>query len=198
MYERVIIFGCGGVGSHLAYFLSKYKNEYKDDIREIVLVDFDIVEEKNLNRQMFFKDSVGEYKCEYLAKLLDGINGIKFRALRVKVSDNSVLSIFDSEKDFAFICVDVQDYKNMIGKYFKNFLVCGCEKDVFEIRNYLNKSDENVFQFVFNGGYFSTQVFSSNLLCAFYMFKIFFEKCNYVNENKIKVKIDLSVLFGGI
>lgn len=63
--------GCGGTGGHLIPILSKFINNIKDkkgiDIAYSIY-DADIVEEKNLIRQNFFKDDVGEYKAEVLGE----------------------------------------------------------------------------------------------------------------------------------
>ncbi len=47
--RRVLIVGCGGVGSHTAYALAGA------GVRRMVLMDPDVVEESNLNRQFFYR-----------------------------------------------------------------------------------------------------------------------------------------------
>lgn len=62
MKARAYIIGCGGVGSWLAPSLCLL-----DRKREIIAVDGDRLEEKNLNRQLFRSDEVGAYKAQALA-----------------------------------------------------------------------------------------------------------------------------------
>lgn len=54
--KKVGIAGCGGLGSNVAQML------VRSGIRKLVLVDFDRVQESNLNRQFFFKDQIGQEK----------------------------------------------------------------------------------------------------------------------------------------
>ncbi len=54
------IAGAGGLGSNVAMALAR------SGVGRLVIVDFDKVEESNLNRQYFFLDQVGEYKVEAL------------------------------------------------------------------------------------------------------------------------------------
>jgi sulfur carrier protein ThiS adenylyltransferase len=60
----VAIIGCGGLGSNAAQML------VRTGVGRLVLVDFDRVEEDNLNRQFFFRDQVGMLKTEALAENL--------------------------------------------------------------------------------------------------------------------------------
>ena len=60
----VAIIGCGGLGSNAAHML------VRAGIGRLILIDFDRVEEDNLNRQFFFRDQVGMLKTEALAESL--------------------------------------------------------------------------------------------------------------------------------
>ncbi len=59
---RVLIVGCGGLGSWTALGLAK------GGVKEITLVDPDIVEEKNLSTQVYGPEDVGRYKVEALTE----------------------------------------------------------------------------------------------------------------------------------
>lgn len=65
---RVGIAGCGGLGSTVAVALAR------SGVGALVLVDFDVVEPSNLNRQQFFVDQIGQLKVEALAANLARIN----------------------------------------------------------------------------------------------------------------------------
>jgi sulfur carrier protein ThiS adenylyltransferase len=66
--SHVAIIGCGGLGSNVAAMLVRC------GVGELSLVDFDVVEESNLNRQMFFRDQLGTPKTEALRDTLLRIN----------------------------------------------------------------------------------------------------------------------------
>ena len=61
---RVGIAGAGGLGSNVAALL------VRAGLRRLVVADFDVVAESNLNRQFFFRSQVGEKKVEALARNL--------------------------------------------------------------------------------------------------------------------------------
>lgn len=66
--SSVGIAGLGGLGSNAAISLARI------GIGRLVLVDFDKVEECNLNRQYYFLDQVGKYKTEALKENIQRIN----------------------------------------------------------------------------------------------------------------------------
>ncbi|MDP4145545.1 MAG: sulfur carrier protein ThiS adenylyltransferase ThiF [Bacillota bacterium] len=62
------IAGLGGLGSNIAVSLARI------GIGKLLLVDFDIVEPSNLNRQQYFIKHIGMYKTEALKELISQIN----------------------------------------------------------------------------------------------------------------------------
>ena len=63
--NSAVIIGCGGLGTNAAVHLAGA------GIGKLLLVDFDTVEERNLNRQFFYsKDDLGKEKCRVLAEKL--------------------------------------------------------------------------------------------------------------------------------
>jgi tRNA A37 threonylcarbamoyladenosine dehydratase len=66
---KVILLGVGGVGSFTLDCL------YRSGVRDITIVDFDIFEESNQNRQIG-SEALGEYKTEALKKLYPQISTI--------------------------------------------------------------------------------------------------------------------------
>ncbi len=65
---RVGIAGCGGLGSNCAAALARA------GVGRLVLADFDLVSEANLDRQFFFRDQVGAPKALALADNLRRID----------------------------------------------------------------------------------------------------------------------------
>jgi sulfur carrier protein ThiS adenylyltransferase len=62
--SRVAVIGCGGLGSNVAAML------LRSGVRTLTLIDFDVVEESNLNRQLYFRDQLGRPKVEALSETL--------------------------------------------------------------------------------------------------------------------------------
>ena len=62
----VTVVGCGGTGGFVAEGLCRLLPPLAD----LVLVDYDRVEERNLTRQCFYREDLGQFKSEALAKRL--------------------------------------------------------------------------------------------------------------------------------
>ncbi|MGA2508348.1 MAG: sulfur carrier protein ThiS adenylyltransferase ThiF [Chitinispirillaceae bacterium] len=83
------IAGCGGLGSNAAVAL------VRAGIGKLILADFDVVEESNLNRQYFFQSDIGEKKTEALAHHLKAINPhIQLILINKKITPADVPKIF--------------------------------------------------------------------------------------------------------
>lgn len=65
---KVAIVGLGGLGSNVAMWLARL------GVGHMLLYDFDKVELRNLNRQYYFLEDVGEYKAVALLKHLRQVN----------------------------------------------------------------------------------------------------------------------------
>lgn len=90
---RVAVAGLGGLGSNIAVMLSRI------GVGHLHLIDFDIVEPSNLNRQQYFIRHLGMNKTEALLDLLKEINPyIEITTDTVKVSEENCMSLFVNEK----------------------------------------------------------------------------------------------------
>lgn len=69
----VVIVGCGGIGSAILQDLARFLPHTIN----IILMDGDVVEGKNLQRQMFSKKHLGRNKAECLAELATGAIGLE-------------------------------------------------------------------------------------------------------------------------
>jgi len=81
----IIVIGCGGTGGFVADGLARLLPRAID----LVLIDMDTVEERNLNRQSFTTADVGLFKSEALAKRLAGKyqRSIQYSVLPVGAGD---------------------------------------------------------------------------------------------------------------
>lgn len=65
---KVAILGLGGLGSNIAISLARI------GVGKLILVDYDVIEPSNLNRQQYFIDDIGKYKTEAMKEYIDKIN----------------------------------------------------------------------------------------------------------------------------
>jgi len=121
--KKIVIVGCGGVGSVLSEIL------VRGGFLSLVLIDNDIVDESNLARQIFFEEDIGEYKANSLEKYLIKINK------NVKIT--KILGLLD-EKNINNICKDT------------NLIVDA--SDNFKIRKIINEfCEKNNKDWIYNG-----------------------------------------------
>ena len=86
---RVAIAGLGGLGSNIAIMLAR------TGIGHLHLIDFDVVDITNLNRQQYFIDQIGMYKTDALKSLLERINPyLDIRTDTVKVTEENLQELF--------------------------------------------------------------------------------------------------------
>ena len=64
---RVAVAGLGGLGSNIAVMLAR------SGVGKLLLVDFDVVDVTNLNRQMYLIPQLGKPKAEALPEILNQI-----------------------------------------------------------------------------------------------------------------------------
>lgn len=85
------IAGCGGLGSNCAMALARV------GVGTLVIVDFDVVEELNLNRQYYFFDQIGMKKVDALAvNLKRACPTVVAEAHALKVVPDNVARLFGS------------------------------------------------------------------------------------------------------
>ncbi len=102
------IAGLGGLGSAVAIALARI------GVGTLVLVDFDIVEPSNLNRQNFFIDQIGKAKTEAMIEILASINPyVKVFTHRVELNRMNIPQLFKMA-DVIIECFDRAEEKAMI------------------------------------------------------------------------------------
>ncbi|MCQ2574742.1 MAG: tRNA threonylcarbamoyladenosine dehydratase [Alphaproteobacteria bacterium] len=108
--SSVMVFGCGAVGSFAIESLAR------SGIGHLILVDFDCVEETNINRQLFALDStIGKFKTDIAKQRIYDINpDIKVDILNVFFDENSVI---DYKPDFVIDAIDTVSSKIALYKW---------------------------------------------------------------------------------
>lgn len=86
---RVAIAGLGGLGSNIAVMLARI------GVGQLLLVDFDIVEPSNLNRQSYYISHLGMPKTTALKQQIEQINPfIQVDTRTVKITEDNVTELF--------------------------------------------------------------------------------------------------------
>ncbi len=111
--STVMVVGCGAVGSFACEALAR------SGIGHLILVDFDKVEESNINRQLFALDSsVGQYKVEAAKRRIFDINpNIIVDTLNIFFDENTQL---DTKPDFIIDAIDTVQSKIALYKWCNN------------------------------------------------------------------------------
>ncbi len=108
---EVAIAGLGGLGSNIAIMLAR------SGVGRLLLIDYDIVEPSNLNRQQYFISQLGMQKTDALKQTLEMINPyIQVDTKSLRVSEDNMEELFSS---FKLICeaFDNPDSKALLVNY---------------------------------------------------------------------------------
>ena len=119
---KIALFGVGGVGSYvLEMFL-------RNGIRNILLCDFDTVDETNINRQLVaYNDTIGKKKVDVAKKRAKSINEkIEMITYDEKVSEDNIYDMLkEFNPDYIIDCIDDVHAKITITKYaYENNIKC--------------------------------------------------------------------------
>ncbi|MFH1297139.1 MAG: sulfur carrier protein ThiS adenylyltransferase ThiF [Bacteroidota bacterium] len=106
--KTVGIAGCGGLGSNCAVALARV------GIGKLVLADFDILSENNLNRQYFFRDQIGQQKTVALKATLRRIRPETRVELHTVKLDPSNIPVIFNPCDVLVEAFDLADQKEML------------------------------------------------------------------------------------
>lgn len=106
--SRVAVAGLGGLGSHIAVMLAR------SCIGTLHLIDFDVVDISNLNRQEYYVSHIGRPKTECMREKLLEINPfLNIITNQVKVTEDNLKELFQKE---SIVCeaFDRADQKAML------------------------------------------------------------------------------------
>ncbi|PLX91120.1 MAG: thiamine biosynthesis protein ThiF [Desulfuromonas sp.] len=106
--SSVGIAGAGGLGSSIALALARI------GVGRLIVVDFDLVEPSNLNRQQYFIDQIGQPKVEALRDNLLRTNPlVKVQAIHDRVTAGNIKHLFGTV-DVLAEAFDAADQKSML------------------------------------------------------------------------------------
>lgn len=144
MYQTIAIIGCGSLGGFLANFLA-----HDENVKKLIIVDNDIVEEKNIKNSIYTTDCVGKPKVVCLKDIINKFSSIEILYMNeMYVEDRTILPKYD-------LLIDCRDHtysrkgKINLRLYLSSrFLVFDCRKYVDNEKElegryteYLNKTD---------------------------------------------------------
>lgn len=110
--KKVIVIGLGGVGGHVVLSL------IRSGISNITLVDYDIVDITNLNRQVVAKRStIGKKKTDVMKEIILDINpDCNINIIDTFLDNNNINNIITNEYDYVIDACDTVDAKKSIIK----------------------------------------------------------------------------------
>lgn len=128
MAEKIIVVGCGGTGSHyikelgrLLYGMGEKKKKY-----DLILVDGDLVEEKNLVRQAFLPQDIGCSKAQVMAEILSQAYGIDAEFYDRYIDTPSDLDYLVERDDMVLLvgCVDNHQCRQSMHDFYRSRQHC--------------------------------------------------------------------------
>lgn len=178
--SRIAVIGLGTLGGFVAQTISEL-----DFLRKLILVDFDVVEEKNLVNSIYRQYDVGKYKTTSLHDIVCEQNGnnIEIEIITEKYEENkSVIPDVD-------LIIDCRDRvcsrdEEIDARLFisSRYLVIDCRKNISYDQSY--------------EGRYLTQLTKNDLRRAALMFTSFLQDgfLDYMKTNRIIKEIDLDYL----
>lgn len=125
-----MIFGVGGTGGNFVKefcrFLSRYQN--KDKVVKAILIDGDVIEEKNCERQPFFKEDINQKKSSVLAEAIGDAFGYDVFAFTDYITNemqiNDIFNAHKTQKNRSIPvligCVDNHRCRQVLHSFYKN------------------------------------------------------------------------------
>ena len=166
---KVCILGLGGLGSNVAVLLAR------SGIGYLKLVDFDIVEASNLNRQQYRISHIGIKKTEAMKSIIREINPfVEVDILNIKVYRENIYSIvgdieivveaFDRAETKAMAIEELLTNKNKIVVSASGMAGLGSANEIItrKVRNNFYLIGDNYSDYEEYSGIMSTRV----MLCA--------------------------------
>ncbi len=102
------IAGAGGLGSNCAVALVRV------GIGKLIISDFDVVNESNLNRQYYFRDQLGQKKVIALKENIKRINlEVEIITNDIKLSENNIVEIY-KDCDIIVEAFDLAEMKKIL------------------------------------------------------------------------------------
>lgn len=124
--KNIYIIGCGGIGSNVAKPLAKFLGYHRDTTKDtsplnIVLIDGDYVEKKNLSRQSFIYGDLGKNKAQITAEDLESsveLSNAKISSVNVYLKPENIAEVIEDDS-VLFVGVDNYITRRIIEEHTK-------------------------------------------------------------------------------
>ena len=208
LISEIVVVGCGGTGSWLLPKLVKTINDgiRKSIIRKdvkLILIDGDIVEEKNLVRQNFIEQDIGQNKAEVMASRygphLINENGAIF--IDKYIADSERYEKLTAEdKDFYF------DFEEMYTLFLERYSIPSAQRGMKYSRVVFNLVDNNiarqtlhkVVSGMIDNDYKTYVIDVGNDMYNGQAFTSMYSNSNPYGESMFKVNNEFSLIINGI
>ena len=115
MADRIVLVGCGGIGSQLLPPLVRYLSNRPEPRSLLVLVDGDVFEPGNRSRQACSNSDLGSNKAEALARVAR-VDGLAVQAIPEFLDETNVRSIV-REGDVVLLAVDNHRARALVDRH---------------------------------------------------------------------------------
>ena len=118
--KKIVILGLGGVVSYALEGL------IRSGIQDVVIVDKDVIEITNLNRQLMTnQDNIGLNKTDVLESRIKSINpNCRIKKINEFINESNLNLIFDENPDFIVDCIDTVKTKEYLIKECLKRKIC--------------------------------------------------------------------------
>lgn len=112
--KNLLLCGAGSAGANSIMIMIRDIPE----IQKIVIIDFDKIEERNLNTQPWKPSHVGEHKCDVLDELISDFGSCNSKFYNKRINDiRELLDIIQKESiDVVMDCFDNVSSRNMVAE----------------------------------------------------------------------------------
>lgn len=115
--RKITVIGLGSIGSVLAEIL------IRAGIRDITLIDMDVVDEANLQNQIYYPHELGLPKAMALSQRLNKLNDqVKITFVSKEINSSNIESI--GEPDLILDCTDEFEFRFLLNEYAKQKSIC--------------------------------------------------------------------------
>ena len=208
LISEIVVVGCGGTGSWLLPKLVKTINDgiRKSIIRKdvkLILIDGDIVEEKNLVRQNFIEQDIGQNKAEVMASRygphLINENGAIFIDKYIADSER-YQKLTAEDKDFYF------DFEEMYTIFLERYSIPSAQRGMKYSRVVFNLVDNNIARQtlhkivsgMIDNDYKTYVIDVGNDMYNGQAFTSMYSNSNPYGESMFKVNNEFSLIINGI
>lgn len=127
MYEKIVVIGIGTLGGFVARSIADL-----EDIKEITILDYDIVEERNIKNSVYKRKHIGKPKVEALKELIEDANSeLVVNAINCKyVEGETKLPLSDLVIDCRDFIYDRSGEIDIRLYMSSRYLIIDCKKDM--------------------------------------------------------------------